>query len=247
MQARFLKDYFVPNHLPEAAAAFLDNAFAVIPAFHGEIKRAMLKLLLVKYLFSLRPHSKFSSPGAFNQPFAEGRFDDIKATYKHAIAANGEHPLPALRRLAAQINRGVMRGAQPCSVHKGDAAETIRQGEGAEILYLDPPYAGTLKYEKEYRLLDQLFGDELPPSPFSQDSGAMALAGLLERAQSFPLWVISYGNAVLDIEAMKALIGRIRPVRAVELAYTHLGAVASEEKKAKNREFILLAGEGVKC
>jgi len=34
-------------------------------------------------------------------------------------------------------------------------------------------------------------------------------------------------------------------VRAIEIAYQHLGSIASQQKKAENRELLLVAGEGV--
>jgi site-specific DNA-adenine methylase len=205
-----------------------------------------LQLLLVKYVYWMRPHSKFSSPGAFNRPFAEGRYDEIKATYKHAIMANASHPLPALRSLARDINRAVARGAQPCRAMKGDALETIRAGEGAQVLYLDPPYSGTLAYEEEYRVLDEILGERHEPSAFSERDGLNHFVSLLEQCGAYPLWVISYGNAVADLDAVRGAIERFRPTRAVEVAYSHMNAVATQAKREANREFIILAGEGLR-
>jgi adenine-specific DNA methylase len=237
----------VPDCFTEASAQFLDNAFAAVETVGDEMKRALLRLLLVKYIYWMRPHSKFSSPGAFNRPFAEERWDDIKATYKHAISANASHPLPALRHLAKDINRAVARGAQPCRAMKGDALETIRSGEGADILYLDPPYGGTLAYEEEYRILDEILGERHEPSAFSERDGLDHFVSLLEQCAAYPLWVISYGNAVVDLATAKAAVERLRPARALEIAYSHMTAVATKEKRESNREFIILAGEELSC
>ena len=234
---------YVPDCFALTSAQFLDNAFAVVEQVEDETKKSLLRLLLIKYIYWLRPHSKFSSPGAFNRPFAEERWDDIKATYKHAIAANASHPLPAVRSLARDINRAVARGAQPCRATKGEALDTIRAGEGAEVLYLDPPYSGTLSYEEEYRVLDEILGERHEPSAFSQRNGLNHFASLLEQCGAYPLWVISYGNAVADLDAVRATVERFRPTRAVEIAYSHTNAVATQAKREANREFIILAGE----
>ncbi len=234
---------YVPDCFALSAARFLDNAFAVVAQFEDEMKRSLLHLLLIKYIYWMRPHSKFSSPGAFNRPFAEERWDDIKATYKHAIAANATHPLPAVRALAQDINRAIARGAQACRVMKGDALETIRAGEEAEVLYLDPPYSGTLSYEEEYRILDEILGERHETSAFSERDGLNHLVSLLEQCGAYPLWVISYGNAVADLEAVRSAVERFRPTRAVEIAYSHMNAVATQAKREANREFIILAGE----
>jgi adenine-specific DNA methylase len=235
---------YAPNCFTPQAARFLDNAFAAADEVADPKKRDLLRLLLMKYIFSLRPHAQFSAPNAFNRPFIEGRYDDIKSTYRHAIAANGEHPLPALRRLAKSINGRVMRGAQPCRAMKADALETICAGTGAEVLYLDPPYAGTAAYEAEYRILDDILGERHEKSPFSYKDGLSQLTALLEACGDYPLWVISYGNAVADLDVVKSALETFRPVRAVEIAYTHLVATSSAEKRSNNREFLLIASKG---
>jgi adenine-specific DNA methylase len=236
---------YVPDCFAEATARFLDNAFAVVDIVTDETKQHLLRLLLIKYIYWMRPHSKFSSPGAFNRPFAEERWDDIKSTYKHAISANASHPLPALRHLAKYINRAVARSAQPCQAMQGQALETIRTGEGADLLYLDPPYGGTLSYEEEYRIIDEILGEHHEPSAFSGRDGLDYLAALLSECQAYPLWVISYGNAVADLQTVTAAVERFRPARAIEIAYSHMTAVATKEKREANREFIILAGEMV--
>ena len=54
-----------------ASREILDTAFA-------NAQRALDKYLLLKYIFFIRPYSKFSSPNAFNIPMEEGRYDEIK-------------------------------------------------------------------------------------------------------------------------------------------------------------------------
>jgi len=240
-----IEERYVPDHFASTSARFLDNAFAAVEQVGDEMKRALLCLVLIEYIYWLRPHSKFSSPGAFNRPFAEERWDDIKPIYTHAISANASHPLPALASLAKRINRAVGRGAQPCQTMKGEALETIRAGEGAEVLYLDPPYGGTLSYEEEYRIIDEILGERHEPSAFSDRDGLDQFAGLLEHCTVYPLWVISYGNAVSDLDTVRRMVEQFRPAHAIEIAYSHLAAVATRAKREANREFIILAEKGV--
>jgi len=230
---------------PPDRAAFLANAFAVTTGIEEPTKRALLQLVLVKYMMWLRPHSKFSSPGAFDQPFAEGRFDDIRETYKQSIASNAAPVLHGLRLMRAHINHAIMQGAQPCRVLKGEAGETIRAAQGAEILYLDPPYAGTLSYEKEYRVLDRILRDgDLETSSFSLSDGLSYFTNLLAKCSDFPLWVISYGNQVSGLDELVGSVQRHRPAaRTIEIHYRHLAALAGAEKSATNREFVILAGK----
>jgi len=50
---------------------------------------------------------------------------------------------------------------------------------------------------------------------------------------------------VADLQTVKAAVEQFRPAHAVEIAYSHMTAVATKEKREKNREFIILAGEMV--
>ena len=64
---------------------------------------------------------------------------------------------------------------------------------------------------------------------------------LLERAQHIPVWVLSLGNAVVGVDELEAKMTRLgRKTRALEIAYQHLPAVATDEKKQKNREFLVM-------
>ncbi len=78
--------------------------------------------------------------------------------------------------------------------------------------------------------------------------------GLFERARHIPIWLLSLGNAVVTIGELEEKMRRLgRETRAIEIKYQHLPAVATEEKKEANREFLvvgwdptapLLAGSG---
>ena len=65
--------------------------------------------------------------------------------------------------------------------------------------------------------------------------------GLLERAVHIPVWVLSLGNAVVGIDELEQKMARLgRKTRAIELRYQHLPAVATAEKKATNKEFLVV-------
>ena len=65
--------------------------------------------------------------------------------------------------------------------------------------------------------------------------------GVLERAAHIPIWLLSLGNAVVTIGEIEEKMKRLdRETRAIEIRYQHLPAVATEEKKATNREFLVV-------
>ena len=184
----FILINFTPDVFGSSHASFLDNAFANANSY-------LAKYLLIKYIFQIRPFSKFSSPNAFNRPFAEGRFDEIKRTYMRHLQDNLKPPLYILQKEKYEVNEGVFTNGHKNEVHKTDVYDFVHRMEG-DVLYLDPPYSSTLACEDEYRVLDVILGEEdRERSRFSDDYNPDIIDEILKKATHVPYWLISYGNA----------------------------------------------------
>ena len=111
-----------------------------------------------------------------------------------------------------------------------------------DVLYLDPPYAGTLSYESEYAVLDKMLGESKPKSGFSNADGMDVVDELLSKAGKFPLWVISFGNAggKNDLSRLIEGVSKYRKCETREFAYRHCEAMASEEHKKKSKEWLII-------
>lgn len=229
-----IEEKYVPDVFSRRHAIFLDNALA-------NAKRRLDVYLLLKYIFCLRPFSKFSSPNAFNRPFEQGRYDEIKDTYTKHISDNLKTPLEILKLEKERINRGIFSNGFNNEVRKQDVFDFICAVEG-DVLYLDPPYSGTLAYEDEYALLDRILGDEKSKSSFSADNGIDILHALLAKAERFPLWVISFGNAggKNDLNKLVEIVLKFRRCEAREFVYRHCEAMASEAHKEQCREWLVI-------
>lgn len=229
IEKTFCPDVFTKRH-----STFLDNAFA-------NANRPLDKYLLLKFIFHIRPYSKFSSPNAFNRPFEEGRFDEIKSTYKKHIQDNLASILDILKLEKARVNAGIFSNGFKNEVHKRDVIDFLREVDG-DVLYLDTPYAGTLAYENEYRVLDMILGDDKIKSRFSSEDGMKFLEEALSDADKFPLWVISFGNAggKNDLNKLVEMVLRFRKCEAKEFVYRHCEAMATEKHKEQCREWLVI-------
>ena len=241
----FITDHFAPDVVPTSHAQFLDRASSATRAVEGP-KRWLLMLLLVKYVLRLRPMGNFGAKTIMQQ--VERRdLEAINPNYLKDIFARdiAGHPMQICETLRLQINRGVFANGQPNEVHCSDVFYFLDRIDGGDILYLDPPYASTTSYESALNPLDSMLeGRVIDPeiSAFSRKDAVVAMERLFEASRRFPLWVVSYGNAELQMEDLVAMISRYkRDVQTESFRYVHLTGLSSEEKREKNREFLIVA------
>ena len=217
-----------------AQAAWLARAAAATDAC-DEPRRSLRWLLILKLLLRWFPLSMPSAGDA--TAAAQGDFDELSPRrLGHYLRAQRPLTAATLEQAAAQINTGVFGGAG--RAERGDALAVLAR-TAADVAYLDPPYPGTTGYGRTYAAVDALLGDAGPSgSPPSLDE-------LLDAAREIPLVVLSYGGPGQTLDSVVPIVERHRPVlRALEVPYPHLRAIAEEATRAKNTELLILAGAG---
>lgn len=243
-------DFITRNYVPEVFlskhAEFLDNAFSNVRAMGDSPKKWLSMYLLIKFIFAVRPYSKFSSPNAFNIPMEDRRIEHIKNRTYHNSIKVALKPIPdTLQKLAQEINRGIIDNGKKNIISKLDVVEFLNQTK-ADIVYFDPPYAGTSAYEDNYHVLDEILaGHQFRPekSEFSQRDGQKFLTRVFEAAEHIPVWILSMGNAGGANECLDDLVEmmkRHRDTMAYRIKYRHMTGAASEEHKKKNQEYLLV-------
>ncbi len=240
----FIEENFAPDVVTTPHAKFLDTAFENAREAPG-VKKWLLLLLLVKYVLRMRPMGNFGAKTIIHQ--AEGgKWEEMNPNYLRDVLVRGiaGHPKTVAEKLRRQVNRGVFSNGQANSAYQMDVFEFLEQIEG-EVVYLDPPYAGTSAYETALRPLDSMLeGRVLKPEPsvFSRKGALEALERLFVAAKRFPTWVISYGNQEVELEALVRLVGRFKTVVSADaFRYTHLTGLSGDEHREKNREFLVVA------
>jgi len=212
-------------------ARWIYGALAVA-AERPEPVRSLLQLVVMKATLRLFPMSLPAATDA--RAAAHGDFDHISPRrVGHYLRARKSLSPEAIWRIAEQVNDGIFGGRG--TALQGDARELVAR-EPADVLYLDPPYAGTSKYDNEYAMIDELLGDTGPPGP------PPTLDELLDAAVEIPLLVLSYGGPTISLAELEALVARHRPVlRALAVPYSHLRSIASDRKNRENREYLIIA------
>lgn len=240
----FISDNFSPDVIPVKHAQFMDKAMPVIRQTDG-VKRWLFLLLIIKYILRLRPMGNFGAKTIMHQ-IEDRDWDRMNPNYIKDIVNRNiyGHPKTILEKLMKQVNRGIFDNGFKNVAHRQDVFEFLKDVEG-DILYLDPPYAGTTSYESALKPLDSILEGKLikpEPSVFSRKNALEWLEKLFEVSRRFPIWVISYGNAKIDLEELTTIIGKFkREVKAEEFRYTHLTSLSGDEHREKNREYLIIA------
>ncbi len=234
--AHLAEEQYSPSVFPVAHARLLDRALHNLHAF-AEPKRSLALLLVIKWMLRIQPMSMLRGTDA--RAAFEGDLDRVSPRrLAHYMAADRLLGADAWRLLSAEVNAGVFPGSGIAS--QGDAVDFLASVSG-DVVYLDPPYPRTTSYEREYAVLDNLLeGTVRAPSAYSRSTAALPI--LFDACAHVPIWIVSLNNSALSREELEALIRAHRPnVKSIEVPYTHLGSIASEEKNARNREFIVIA------
>ncbi len=228
----------VPAVFTKNLGAVLDKLLHAAGRSPIRAKAALLRLLAIRVAMLAHPMSQVR-PGTAHRA-STGEWESITPScLSHYLDALRLDTLNELWRLAQKINAGVIPGQG--RVIQADVLDAL-PGIQADIAYFDPPYAAVMSYEQEYRVIDQLLeGTTRSTSPFTARDGASMIDTLLERAQHIPVWVLSFGNAVASLGELEEKMTRFgRHTKAIAIRYAHLPAVATREKKAANREYLLI-------
>lgn len=82
------------------------------------------------------------------QQAEDGEWEKMNPNYLRDILARNiaGHPRTVARKLMRTVNAGIFTNGLKNEIHQSDVFEFLA-GVEAEVVYLDPPYAGTSAYE----------------------------------------------------------------------------------------------------
>lgn len=176
-----------------------------------------------------------SSIGTSNRPYAEAldglrAWDSLPAKryQDRSIQRLLEPTWKVLARRSKAINQSIFGGSL-VTLSQQDAVSFVQQTPG-DIVYLDPPYAQTGRYETAFRTIDRLLTGSVqanPPSSFSHSNDM--LDALFESARHIPVWILSYGDKTVGLEALKKRVEVHRPnarITAQAKQYIHMPHVS---------------------
>ena len=229
---------YVPTVFTKEQGRFLDRVLDVASATKDRAKAALFRLLAIKVALLAHPMSQVRKGTIHRLETKE--YENITESCLHHYVDGWKLTKPKkLSEIARQINAGVFQGTG--EVRKVSILDVLPDIH-ADVAYFDPPYPGVMSYEKEYKIIDEILeGESRATSPFTAKDGASVIDALFERAMHIPIWLLSLGNEVVGIDELEAKMTRLgRKTRAIEIKHQHLAAVATDEKKKKNLELLVV-------
>jgi len=229
---------FVPAVFPENVGLLLDRLFHAADSTWIRPKAALFRMLAIRVALLAHPMSQVRAGTAHRA--TTGEWEAITPScIKHYVDALRLDSPQKLWHLAQKTNTGVFQGRG--EVRQGSVLDLLPTIQ-ADVAYFDPPYSGVMSYEKEYKVIDEMLERTTrETSPFTARDGATMIDTLLERAQHIPIWVLSFGNETVSLEELEAKMTVLgRRTKAIAIRYQHLPAIATEEKKSSNREYLLI-------
>jgi hypothetical protein len=200
----------------------LEKPFAELLArseHFAEPTGSLLKLAIVNSYLRVFPMSLPSASDA-HHVVAEDWDRVSPRRLGHYLRALNRPITTTIQRSATAVNKSVIGGIG--EVVSGNAIDTVADSN-ADILYLDPPYAGTSGYDDNYRRLDHMLGDD------RASSALPSLDELFEAASQISTIVLSYGGPSITLDSLVHQISRHRPVTSsIEVPYRHLKSIAKE-------------------
>lgn len=188
-----------------------------------------------------------TSRGTSNRPYAEAldglRSWDSLNSRRYTDGTLDRLLKPTLEVLQAKlkiVNQGIFIGC-PVQAYQEDALTFLPKVNG-DMVYLDPPYAGTQGYDQGFALVDRLLFPQAPVIQVTDfSSSSEALHALLDSVQHIPTWILSYGNKTIDLEGLVQIVqqhAHNRQVQGYAKVYRHMRHVA---KSTSNQEFLVIA------
>jgi adenine-specific DNA methylase len=142
---RFVEEHYCPDYFTQEHAAFMDRALANARAAADPVKRDLLLLLLIKFMFHVRPFSSFMVKQV-TQEYEKGNVDALTLSKSVRVDRFFTPPYVMLKKLQGKINRGIMDNGCENRAFQMDALDFVRKVKG-DTAYFDPPYVGSSSYE----------------------------------------------------------------------------------------------------
>ncbi|MCP1661150.1 DNA adenine methylase [Neisseria perflava] len=213
-----------------------------IEKLKNPFKKAMAFSLLRRAMIRKMPYSRFTInwekvKQLRDEEYSYAKYGRKRAYHNESFRTHFEKNLPS-------YNHAVFSNGWKHHAYNLDIFNLLEKVE-ADIVYLDPPYTGTMNnYFGFYGMMDGYLTSRIPQqfsNHFMDKKTAVILfTKLFEKLKAFKYWMLSYNNASHPNkdELLTLLDKDGRTIKVLETP--HVYKVTGREKKQENKELLFL-------
>lgn len=237
MYSHFANRFYFPEECRE-----LDRIRSNVELLNHPLKQSLTFALLRRAMIRKMPYSRFTINW---EKITELRDEEISyAKYGRRRSYHNKTFRYHFEDNLGRYNEAVFSNGRSNKAYNLDIYDAIDQVD-ADVIYLDPPYAGTMNdYYGFYGLLDSYINGKLR-QPFAHSFTdkkliKQQLCDLFARLSKYRYWMLSYNSrSTPSKEEMSELLSRFAgDITVYEMPYAY--RVTGKEKKNKDTEYLFL-------
>jgi adenine-specific DNA methylase len=216
-------------------AEFIDLILGNLQHKEPGYKKDLLKLALINFILRSRHHGDFGVQWTYDTLQAKEN-TYLPSGHMRVVRVYLRSSILRFMREIEKINRSVFSNGAENVFTQLDVSEFLEHTR-ADIAYFDPPYYGSIPYEKVYKVLDWILAgktEEPAISEFNKGKAYSLIEDMLERAEWAKVWVISYGGPKVDRQELLDIVKKRRKAAkeiAVNYKYRHGNHQPGSEKR----------------
>ena len=205
-------------------------------------KKALALVLLRRAMIRKMPYSRFNIPFEKVKQLRDEEYSYKKYGRKRAYhnQSFNEHFLENLE----EYNNAIFDNSKENKAHNGDVLKIISE-VNADLVYLDPPYTGTMNnYFGFYGFLDNFINSERG-KPFENNfidkkTSLELFEKLFYELKKYKYWILSYNNSSYPSKGeLTNLIKKFaKDIKIIEKKHNY--QITGKETKTQNREYLFI-------
>lgn len=239
----FMCEHFANRFYFEDECRQLDLFRKNIDQLSSEYKRSLAWALMRRAMIRKMPYSRFTINWEKTQQLRDEQLS--YALYGRRRAYHNQSFRFHFEKALGEYNAAVFDNGQQNRAYNQDVFEVLQQTR-ADIVYLDPPYAGTMNdYHAFYGLLDSYITGTMS-EPFANNFMDKKNIGqlfdrLFANLGNFKYWMLSYNSRSKPTkeELLQIIRKYTDDVTVHEMPYAY--RVTGKEKKKKDTEYLFIA------
>lgn len=238
----FMWKHYKNVHFFEEECKALDQYRKNILELKTPIKISIAFSLMRRAMIRKMPYSRFTIPWETVKLLRDEEY-----SYEKYGRRRGYHNLSFEQLFLDNLNGfqdSFFDNGKENLVYNGDVFNIINEVT-ADLIYLDPPYGGTMNnYFGFYGMIDEYIdGERKSPYPndfINKNNSLHLLEKLFSKLTNFKYWYLSYNNrAYPDKETLKSmLLKHAQKVTVIEREHNY--KITGKENKNKNIEYLFI-------